>query len=137
MTRYIRSTFAPNGAPQMIEIIAVPNGEAPDWVRREWVGVRLPVLFDGPHDWAVQGVVSGPRMWLMQVLHNWLKRPVMQHGYMVSSPLAIDLLAERSPEAAAWWRDVVPHLAHANSTLIFESRVCRVVPAPPPTPAND
>src|SRR5947199_83534 len=46
-----------------IRIIDVPPGEAPEWVRRAWVGLVLPLAPGeyGPRVLAAAGVLTGPR----------------------------------------------------------------------------
>lgn len=76
----------------LIEIVEMPHGDAPDWVRRAWVGCvfpniantcgHVPILSTGVLDQA-----------------NW--RGIA--GYIVEQAAALQVLAVLSPEAAAWF----------------------------------
>ena len=47
-----------------IRIVAVPAGEAPQWVRETWVGIELPLALRQAHNVHTFGVLSGPRSFL-------------------------------------------------------------------------
>lgn len=77
----------------MIEIVRVPEGEAPDWVREAWVGHVLPCdQFLGYAQSRDKGVVS-----LQETTRNKL-------SYAVPQKDALQILRNYSPNAAAWWR---------------------------------
>ena len=47
-----------------VRIVAVPPGEAPLWVREQWVGLDLPVArYSGHRKFLGLGVLSMPRSW--------------------------------------------------------------------------
>ena len=73
-----------------IRIISIPDGEAPESVRREWVGLELPHL----------GQASG-------MIHGILSK--RSHGVQsywgVPQDEAIRILEQRSPDAARWFRE--------------------------------
>lgn len=76
-----------------VRIIAVPTGEAPQWVREAWVGLTLPLLeADCDCTGADQiGVLGGP--------------PSPEHfdGFAVLFETAVAALEEKNPKAAQWW----------------------------------
>ncbi len=47
-------------------------------------------------------------------------------GYAVEAPPALEILANASPEAAAWWRENTPHLIAPKRYLVFHEEVCRI-----------
>jgi|SRR5271168_858849 len=72
-----------------VRITKTPDGEAPLNIRKEWVGVTLPVV----------------------AITNTKGRGVLSHKetdsevvYLVYQDLAIKALAAKSKEAARWWR---------------------------------
>ena len=94
-----------------IDIIDVPPGEAPEWVRKEWVGLRLPISNDQETKGLVQiGVLGGES----------------QHrgGYRIDTAEAITALRGVSPEAAGWWETNVA--LDFIKCLTFKKDVCRI-----------
>jgi len=93
-----------------ITIIAVPPGEAPEWVRREWVGMILSVMEarDLPPTGEEVGVLGGP--------------PTNPGGYPVETTVAIKELEKKSPKAAEWWKSHldIPRMP----ALVFQKDVC-------------
>jgi len=83
--------FVPTGCAILIEIVRVPNGEAPEWVRQAWLGLQMPLEY-------------------VSLAH---KLPQIFSGEPVSLPglavhvdqeAALFLLEDPWPGAAAWWR---------------------------------
>jgi hypothetical protein len=103
-------------AVMRVRIIATPPGEAPEPVRKAWVGLELPVADgrDGPAPLDAAGVLSGERV-----------EPV--EGYEVDGAAAVDLLAAKAPEAAAWWRANAPACVTGGGRLVFPADVCLAV----------
>ena len=88
------------------KIIATPPGQAPEWVRKEWVGVELPMSESGPgHQ---HGVLGG--------------QPENIGGYKTNGLTAVNLLNAKSPKAAEWWHKNAPHVLSAE--LVFKKEVC-------------
>ena len=52
--------------------------------------------------------------------------PVVAVGAAVEAAPAVESLAQVSPEAAAWWRENVPHLIAPKRYLVFHEEVCRI-----------
>lgn len=114
-----------------IRIIAAPPGEAPLWVRQQWVGLDLPVArYSGQGGFQGRflglGVLSMPRSWLGQWLAVIRGRAELIAGYTVEALPAFGILGQKSPEAAAWWRENTPHLIAPKRYLIFHEEVCRI-----------
>ena len=122
--------------PPEVEIIAVPDGEAPEWVRQAWVGMILPLATPDTHRMEVVGVVSGARNWMSLWFARLTRRTVVQSGYLVETLRAVDSLSRQNRDAAEWWRQNTPHLLEPQRILLFEAHVCRPVTRPPPEPAN-
>ena len=93
-----------------IRIVSTPRGQAPEWVRNEWVGLVLPVA-----DQSAKGVQAG-------ALGG---RPENQGGYPVNTTVALEALESKSPEAATWWKSNLP-LARCPQ-LVFGREFCEVV----------
>jgi hypothetical protein len=107
-----------------LNVISVPSGEAPLWVREKWVGLRLPLsgrlsvgTFRG------SGVLSGPRSPISSLLALITGRVRRADGYIVDALTAVQTLEAAHPEAAAWWKENTPHLMRADSRLLFQKEV--------------
>jgi hypothetical protein len=92
-----------------IRIIATPTGQAPEEVRKEWVGMVIPLP---PQETGgiTLGVLGGPAQ--------------NQNGYQVLSRDALDLLLAKSQTAHRWF------LLNAffGSRLLFAHEVCELLP---------
>jgi hypothetical protein len=111
-----------------IRVINTPPGEAPEDIRRAWVGLVLPLAGFRPRQktWT-SGVLIGPRShlgFLAAALSGRLKRQVV---YNVIGRVAIDALAAHSPQAAAWWRQNAAHVLRRGWRLGFPAEVCEEV----------
>jgi hypothetical protein len=96
-----------------IRIVRTPAGEAPETVRRAWVGLELP-LTKGE---------TNPRVFESRgVLSNQATESVV--GYMVDGSTAVRLLEGQSPDAAAWWRENVPDIETPGYRLGFSAGDC-------------
>lgn len=95
---------------ERFKIIAMPPGQAPEWVRKEWIGLELPMI---PMESVLfqVGVFGGT--------------PEKLDGYPADAQVAIDLLSKKSPKAAEWWRDNAPHVL--ADSLVFKKEVCEVI----------
>jgi hypothetical protein len=111
-----------------IRITAVPPGEAPFWVREQWVGLELPAVgYSSPKEFFAYGVLSSPRSMFAQWWSVVRGRAERISGYVVQAGPAIDILATSSPEAAAWWRENAAHVIGPRRQLLFPEQVCRIV----------
>jgi hypothetical protein len=96
-----------------LRIIGTPPGEAPEEIRRAWVGVELPLrrseTVPGTH--LTEGVLSRGDL-------------VSAAGYAVDGRAAVKALASHAPEAAAWWRKYAPHVLSRGYRFLFPCEVC-------------
>jgi len=83
----------PEKATGRIKITRVPRGEAPDWVRKAWVGLTVPC-------YPIAGYIPGGEATL-----SFKKRLDPRQCFVVPQAKAIDALAKTNPEAAQWWND--------------------------------
>jgi hypothetical protein len=111
----------------LVKIVDVPPGEAPEWVRREWVGLVLPVLAgaEGPQRLTSYGVLSGPRTMLGRLWQRLTGRAITRPQFLVAVVDAIDVLGASSPDAADWWWDNAQHML--DECFGFDADVCEVV----------
>lgn len=108
-----------------LRIDAVPPGEAPLWVREQWVGLTLPLAQRGraPMHHLTSGVVSGPKdfgTFLLAMATGKLRR---ETGYRVVAHVAVDELAAHSPDASAWWREHASHQLRPGRFFVFHESV--------------
>ncbi len=97
---------------QQIKIIAIPPGQAPEWVRKEWIDIILPIAENTPGFAIETGVLGG--------------RPENTGGYSIETTIAIQALKDKGAvEAAEWWEE------HINPErmpwLVFKRDVCQFV----------
>jgi hypothetical protein len=109
-----------------IRIVAVPPGEAPEEVRKAWVGVRMPLLLfhNNAKEYRSAGVLTGPRSFFAKLSALFSGRVEKQTGYPVAVMQAIAALEAVNPEAAKWWRENTPHLIQPSKVFLFPSEVC-------------
>jgi hypothetical protein len=147
-----------------VRVIAAPPGEAPEAVRRAWVGLELPLAAGetGPRVVHAGGAFARLRAALARALDRvesaWEKRrrPSPQarallarvrarlegrtrteFGFVIDAPRALLRLADKAPWAAQWWRERAPHTWKAGHTFVFPADVCADVSAElagPPVP---
>jgi hypothetical protein len=77
----------------VIRFIDAPQGEVPEKIRRQWVGVEVPCLFLDNEDSNSYGVLTG-------------KLAPTHASYLVFQVHALDALAETSPDAAWYWKGI-------------------------------
>src|SRR5262249_16921735 len=96
-----------------LRILRTPPGEAPEDIRRAWVGAELPLrrgeTEPAPHE-------------SVNVLSQ--QSPEWTNGYVVDGRAAVAALASLSPDAAAWWRANAPHVVARGYRLFFPAEVC-------------
>lgn len=95
-----------------IEIVSIPEGDAPGEILEKWIGLRLPLETNEECFGFARGVVT----------HT----PSTVVGYAVDAIMAIAILELHHPEAALWWRENT-EIAHVGGGLIFNKDACRVV----------
>jgi hypothetical protein len=103
-----------------VRIVGVPPGEAPEWVRRCWVGLTLPLATGemGPRTLRMWGVLSAPRTLVGSLWRLLTRQYTWEYGYVVDAARAIQILAHVAPEAAAWWQKK-PTLLAARAPIHF------------------
>jgi hypothetical protein len=113
-----------------IRIKSTPPGEAPEHIRQAWIGLVIPVpsRFAGRRKHIGIGVQSGLMRRLVALFGALLGIGQRHVGYVVESRVAIELLAARSPEAAAWWRENVPRFTESGRYFMFAADSCEEVP---------
>jgi hypothetical protein len=116
-------------AGRRVRIIAIPPGEAPPWVREQWVGLELPLAQSSASARSRRafGVLSGPRGGWARFLAVLGGRTKRETGYPVRVSDALAVLEGKSPEAAAWWRTNVPHMMTPLRCFLFSESVCQVL----------
>jgi hypothetical protein len=131
-----------------IRILATPPGEAPEEVRRAWLGLELPLAAGetGPRTLPVGGVLTGARTFLGRLLKLLTGQRRYSHGYVIDAPQALVLLAEKAPSAALWWREHAPHCWQPGQVFLFPVEACvevgsrplgRRATSPTRTPSED
>jgi hypothetical protein len=102
-----------------LRIVRTPPGEAPEEIRRAWVGVELPLRAreTKPQNHATLGVLS---------FRN--SECETAYGYSVDARAALKALANHSPTAAHWWRKHAPQILDREYQLWFPPEVCELVP---------
>ena len=112
-----------------IKIIDIPPGEAPEDVRRAWIGVVIPLARKSANPVRRRGfgVLSGPRIRLVAFVRWLVGGGSREHGYIVDAKTAFDLLASHDRVAHEWWREHTPHLFHERQQLLFHDHACEVI----------
>ena len=115
-----------------IRIRSTPPGEAPEHIRAAWVGLELPLAPNarGLHSGLGFGVLSGPRSAIGQWFALLLGRGQRETGYIVEADQAVELLAAKSPQAAAWWREHAACWIAPGRQLLFSADACEEIPEP-------
>src|SRR5437588_6190515 len=118
-----------------IRIVKRPHREAPEDVRDAWIGLLLPVVPSQSRlvERRSFGLLSGPRSLLALRFKSLFGGGTRRRGYAVITPVAIDILQDLDPLAAAWWRTNAPQWIKPGLCLFFEEDWC-VVENPPPVP---
>lgn len=128
---FSRSVASKVGVDQMalhLHITSVPAGEAPLWVREQWVGLALPLAQRRatPLVFLTSGVLSGPTGFLSCLLALLTGKLERQSGYLVESRVAVAILALKNPEAAAWWQENAPRQLKPKRLFVFQQGVGHV-----------
>ncbi|MCR4311630.1 MAG: hypothetical protein NUV54_03660 [Candidatus Taylorbacteria bacterium] len=97
---------------KMIRITSVPIGQAPYWVREQWLGLELPVAKNP----------SGARS-IISVLGEIAQSGIIE-GYPILVSEALRILNKRSTQAASWWR---ASLAGKSAYLVFGKNCCEYI----------
>ena len=113
-----------------IRITNVPAGEAPEDIRRAWIGLELPVSekYPGRRSTPTSGVLSGPKSFVGRILAALSGRIVRRDGYVVPADAAVAILEGKSPAAAGWWRQNVPHGIKPGRFFVVSPESCVELP---------
>jgi len=95
---------------RMIRIVSVPPGQAPEWVREQWVGLELPII-EEEQSGMQTGVLGGGAQNI--------------GGFRVDGLVAIKTLEAKSPKAVSWWKENAP--AVISNQLVFKKEVCQLI----------
>jgi hypothetical protein len=107
-----------------IEIVRRPIGEAPEWVRDSWIGLRLPLAARGRRKFRGFGVLSGPTHLWQQLLMLATGRAERFDGYVVNAAHAVAILESYHPKAADWWYEHAPRMLDGWRNFVFDADCC-------------
>ncbi len=116
-----------------IRIIGTPPGEAPEHIRRAWIGVVIPLPEDARR-WRSPSrgqVLDGPRLLVNTVLGLVRGRYGKWESHAVEAMEAFDALRRHNAEAAEWWSVNAHHLMRPGRKIEFPARVCELVEGVP------
>ena len=117
---------------KLVQIVAVPSGEAPQHIRAAWVGVTIPLAdieAPQPNRWNPRGVLGKEHGFLAKV-KRFFGVPTTEQpsiGYVVEVLAAIEALKAHAPAAAAWWQEHTPHLIKPGAKFLFDASCCKEV----------
>lgn len=95
---------------QYIRIISVPKGNAPLSIRKQWLGLKLPL--DGGLD-------------TKSAQKNIKRRHRLKDGFVVNAAQALTVLNKSSPMAGNWWRRNLPPVP--DNQLVFAKEDCKLI----------
>jgi len=109
-----------------VRIVGTPTGDAPEPIRRAWVGLALPLSprCQGRREFRAAGVLTGPKGRLGAWLALLMGRSPRVAGYAVEGRDAVEALAGHAAHAAEWWRANAPHVLKPGRLLVFAADVC-------------
>jgi hypothetical protein len=112
-----------------IRIKSTPPGEAPENIRRAWIGLVLPVLpqFPKARTFSGFGVLTGPKTRFGMIFATLLGRGQKHKGYAVEAKTAIELLGNHSKTAADWWRQDAPQFLNPKFYFLFPADSCEEI----------
>lgn len=99
-----------------VRIVRPPSGDAPEWVRKAWLGMALPQSL---HVSKAEQQSSPTLMSKVRGFFGGGQRP----GHDVDTQVALGLLEHHASEAAQWWRS-----RPIGPLLRFDARACEPVP---------
>jgi hypothetical protein len=107
--------------PLRVRITSIPPGEAPEEVRRAWIGLELPLVnaSGGPLTVHAAGVLTGPRGFFGRLFGLASGSVNETSGFVVKVKDAMELLAAKDPAAFEWWRANVPRMFVGNRLFVF------------------
>ena len=107
----------------------MPPGDAPEDVRKGWIGLELPLPpnVNGPASHLGISVLAAPKNWIGQIFAMLTGRARTRVGYRVETSEALRLLVRHCPEAAEWWYKNTPRLVHPGRYFVFAANCCEEV----------
>ena len=111
-----------------IRIVGVPDGEAPLWVREEWVGLSLPLAQSGTsvRTYFTSGVLTAPKGLLSFLIYITRRRGQTGNRFSCRCRDRSCGLAEKNLEAAAWWQENTVLLNRPGRKFMFQRHVAEV-----------
>lgn len=95
-------------------ITDTPDGEAPEWVRDQWVGLEIPLTVGSVSNaWELEGGAEG-------VLSGELSASDFDSPIVMALD-AFNVLKEKSQDAWAWWSENCPDLFDPDAGFLFNS----------------
>jgi hypothetical protein len=112
--------------------VDTPKGEAPLWVREEWVGLTLPLAYGEAYTCYAGSLFDPVRRvsWFESFWSVISGKWTRWRGFVVEVNAAVAILETKSPPAAAWWRKNTPHLF--GGTFLFDDGCCDPKDTPAP-----
>lgn len=111
-----------------IRIKKVPHGEAPEWVRRAWVGCEMECEHECGHlPASCVGVLAQQPQKGPLTVRGFLSLPqeVQIEGYSVPTAAALKVLEKKSKKAAKWFYDC--GYPRAGRAFRFKTDECEVI----------
>ena len=114
--------------PGRVRIERTPQGDAPEHVRRAWIGLELPLLDD--RDFVVQSVLDDGRVTSRWQAFWWrlTGRTRRQRGFAVPVLAALQELEQSRPLEASWWGENAAHLCQPGLVFVFDAGCGERVP---------
>jgi len=113
-----------------IRIVSLPDGEAPEDIRRAWIGLTLPLMAGDNAPRVIKsvgGVLTMPKTKMGEWWRIITGRTVRKTGYCVPATRSIQILEDTNPEAAAWWKKNVPLVNDKQEAFLFNVEACEEV----------
>jgi len=102
---------------QRIRIVSIPGGQAPEEIRRAWVGVKIPVdeSVEQPSIQDTGGVIARG------------DQPVPKRVFTVFALDAFGALKEHDAEAWGWWNCNAQQFFCEGRHLLFDESACELI----------
>lgn len=75
-------------------------------------------------------MLHGPKSLPGQCIAHFPGRGHTETGYIIDANLAVERLAAKSPQAAAWWREHAAGWIAPGRQLLFSADECEEIPEP-------
>ena len=98
-----------------IRIVETPYGDAPEDIRRQWVGVEMPCIWFEPNAESA-GTFSG-------------EYKSAEDAFRVFQKHAIDALEQVNPDAARWWR-IRGYPRYETAVWLFDAKAVLALEVP-------